>query len=101
MDNQLSCDAQDMLEAAIVQKRRLNLKSLDDAGHVTAHPKILPININTNDGQEHLEFMTTDNKGGIIKLSINTALITAFEAKDFLDPRIMYKANNNKSCHLK
>lgn len=97
MKNSLSCSAQDMLEAAIIQKRRLNLQCLDESGHVVAHPKILPVDIDTRNGEEQLYFMATDNKGGIIKLSINTSYITAFEANDFLDPRIVYKSDNGQS----
>ena len=100
MDKRLNCAATDMLEAAIIQKRRLNLQCLDETGHVVAHPKVLPIDLNTKAGQEFLHFMTTDNGGGIIKLTINTAHITTFEADDFLDPRINYQANNN-ACDIK
>lgn len=93
MNKPLSCSAQDLLEAAIVQKRRLNLHCLDESGKVINYPKILPVDVTTSAGEEQLTFMTTDNAGGIIKLSLNTAEITAFEADDFFDPRIEFKAN--------
>ncbi len=100
MKHTLSCAAQDLLEAAIIQKRRLNLQYLDDSGHVVAHPKVLPVDIFTSHNEEQLLFMATDNKGGIIKLSINTAYITAFEADDFLDPRIIYKSDSDDVCGI-
>ncbi len=98
MKKALSCSAQDMLEAAIVQKRRLNLRCLDESGNTITHPKILPVDIFTDDGNELLIFMTTDKNGGIIRLKINTQLIMAFEADDFLDPRIIYNSDKNNIC---
>lgn len=98
MKKMLSCGAQDMLEAAIIQKRRLNLVGSDDTGAVVSYPKIIPVDITTDAGQEQLVFMTSDNQGGIIRLTINTALIQSFEADDFLDPRIIYHQDFDGGC---
>lgn len=95
MNKPLSCSAQDLLEAAIVQRRRLNLHCKDETGQTVNHRKIIPIDIFTESGSEQLAFMTSDNHGGIIKLSINTELIVAFEAEDFLDPRISYSSQSS------
>ncbi len=101
MKKPLSCGAQDMLEAAIVQQRRLNISCHSpEEGHCTYH-KVLPVDINSVEQVEQLYFLTTDNNGGILKLSIDTAHITAFEAKDFKDPRIAYRrGNDDLSCGL-
>ncbi len=97
-DNKLMrCDAQDMLEAVIVQKRRINLIVSNDSGEHSKFPKVLPIDIGSHQGQEVMTFMTTDNQGGIIKLSANTADIISFEADDFKDPRICYKKDTDLS----
>ena len=93
--NIMSCGAQDMLEAVIVQKRRINLIISNDTGEISKFAKVLPIDIGSHQGQEVMTFMTTDNQGGIIKLSVNTVDIISFEADDFKDPTIRYKKNKN------
>lgn len=90
----LSCGAQDMLETAIVQKRRINLTVTTEDGCLSDFSKVLPVDIGSHQGQEVMEFMAVDNKGGIIKLSVNTADIVSFEADDLMSPRIQF---NNKS----
>ncbi|VAW44087.1 hypothetical protein MNBD_GAMMA02-1152 [hydrothermal vent metagenome] len=97
MNKPLSCGAEDMLEAVIVQKRRINLVFYNDQGEVSKFPKVLPVDIGSQQGKENLTFMTTDNLGGIIKLSVNTADILSFEADDFKDPRIQYAKDDNLS----
>ncbi|WP_223787127.1 hypothetical protein [Marinicella meishanensis] len=87
----LSCGAQDLLEAAIIQRRRLNIICHLDGGEQALYDRVLPVDINTHAGQEILTFLTTDNQGGILKLEINTADIASFEAKDYMDPRIHYR----------
>ena len=90
MNTPLSCGAQDMLEAVIVQKRRINLITVNNQGELNKFMKVLPIDIGSQKGNEFLTFMTTDNQGGIIKLAVNTAEIINFEADDFKDPRIQF-----------
>jgi len=90
----MSCGAQDMLEAVIVQKRRINLITINDEGELSKFPKVLPVDIGSHDGKECMTFMTTDNIGGIIKLSVNTADIISFEADDFKDPRIQFSKDD-------
>lgn len=100
MNKALSCGAQDMLEAAIVQRRRLDIScDRPDEGHCTYH-KVLPVDIRSVQQVEQLTFLTTDNDGGILKLTVDTACITAFEAKDFKDPRILYRRSDDLSCGL-
>ena len=82
MNKPLSCGAQDMLEAVIVQKRRINLITVNNQGELNKFMKVLPIDIGSQKGNEFLTFMTTDNQGGIIKLAVNTAEIINFEADD-------------------
>jgi transcriptional antiterminator Rof (Rho-off) len=90
MNKPLSCGAQDLLEAAIIQKRRLTIHVQDGDGQGLVYEKVLPVDVSTRDGAEWLTILTTDNTGGILKLTLNTAEITGFTAKDFLDPAIRY-----------
>ena len=103
MRKQLNCAAQDLLEAAIVQKRRLNI-TCQDGDEVMTYFKVLPVDIQTKDGTETLYIMTVDNQGGLLRLGIQTDCIEAFEAKDFLDPRICYQRRHSlggdESCAL-
>ena len=91
----MSCGAQDMLEAVIVQKRRIHLVTSNEQGGLSKFPKVLPIDVASKNGQEFMTFMTTDNQGGIIKLTVNTADIISFEADDFKDPRIKFIKDEN------
>ena len=91
MNKPLSCGAQDLLEAAIVQRRRLELSCESTNGEKVAYKKILPVDISSNNGIEQLTILNTDNEGGILKLMINNSEIIDFEAKDFLDPKIKFK----------
>ena len=100
MNKPLSCGAQDMLEAAIMQKRRINITCANDSVHNSLFKKVLPVDIFTKDGVEQLSFFDSDNDGGILKLTINTADIIAFEAKDFKDPRISFNSSNDSGVVL-
>lgn len=91
MNEPISCGAQDMLEAAIIQRRRLNVICHAPTGEQAFYDRVLPIDMGSHKGEEVLTVMTTDNDGGILKLSINTADIEYFEAKDYQDPRIVYQ----------
>ncbi len=91
MNKPLSCGAQDLLEAAIVQRRRLNLFCQSVDGKITSYTKVLPLDISSKNGTEQLTFLTTDNDGGILKLTIDTSDINKFEARDFLDPKISFQ----------
>jgi hypothetical protein len=90
MNTPFSCGGQDLLEAAIVQQRRLNIRCIDTAGYKVEHHKVLPVDIGTSDGVEWLTILTTDNAGGILKIRIDTSEIHSFQARDFLDPPINY-----------
>jgi hypothetical protein len=90
MNQPLSCGAQDLLEAAIMQRRRINIICHRQDGEQALYDRVLPIDIGTQGGAEFLTILTTDNQGGILKLELDTAEIVSFEAKDFLDPRIHY-----------
>lgn len=79
-----------MLEAVIVQKRRINLTVTDDKAETCQYNKVLPVDMGSLKGHEFLTFMTADNQGGILKLTVNTSDIISFEADDFKDPRIEY-----------
>ena len=92
MNKPLSCGASDMLEAAIIQKRRLNIVCHAQTDGTESYQRVLPIDIKTQSGTERITFMAADNDGGIIKRSIDTADIISFEAIDFNDPRIHYQA---------
>jgi len=98
MNKPLSCHAQDMLEAAIVQKRRINLIINNDDGEFSKFPRVLPIDIGTHKGLEMMTFMTSDNLGGIIKLSVNTSDIIGFESDDLKEPRIQFNKEGDLAC---
>jgi len=100
MNTPLNCDAQDMLEAAILQHRRLDVIYQPENGEITTFQRVLPIEINSQGGTEQLAILTTDNLGGILKLKLDTAGIHAFEAKDFKDPKIQYNKKNEPSCGI-
>lgn len=91
----ISCSTQDLLEAAIVQKRRLEITCSTDTGEPITYHKVLPIDINSQNGVEQLIVLTTDNEGGILKLSIDTSQITAFSALDSLKPLIEFSAHSS------
>lgn len=91
----MSCGVQDMLEAVIVQKRRIHLVTSNEQGELSKFAQVLPIDVASKNSTEFMTFMTTDNQGGIIKLTVNTADIISFEADDFKDPRIQF---NKDQC---
>ncbi|MCB1583413.1 MAG: hypothetical protein R3E90_01375 [Marinicella sp.] len=86
----LDCNTQDLLEAAIVQKRRLSITCENTVGQHMTYDKVLPIDIRSSHGIEQLTILTTDNEGGILKLAINTSQIIAFSALDSLKPVIEF-----------
>ena len=98
MNKPLSCGAQDMLEAAIVQKRRINLIINNENDELSKFPKVLPIDIGMHKGLEMMTFLTSDNMGGIIKLSVNTADVMSFETDDFKNPRIHFNKEEESTC---
>lgn len=97
MNIPLSCGAQDMLEAAIVQRRRLDLKCIGAAADTISYQRVLAIDIGSKEGVEYLTILTTDNQGGVIKIPINTADLISFEANDFNDPRIQFQKKTTPS----
>lgn len=80
-----------MLEAAIIQKRRLYISCQDLTGQKEAFQKVLPVAINTSNAKQELIILTTDNEGGILKIAIETSHIISFQAKDLQDPKISFK----------
>lgn len=90
MNKPLSCGAQDQLEAAIIQRRRLSITCRDAAGEERDHVNVLPVDIGSHDGHECLTILTSDNAGGILKIQLNTADIIAFQARDLMDPTIRH-----------
>ena len=86
----LDCNTQDLLEAAIVQQRRLTITCEDPDGSHLTYIKVLPIDIQSCNGIEQLTVLTTDNEGGILKLTIDTSQIIAFSALDSLKPVIEF-----------
>ena len=91
MNPPLPCGAQDMLEAAIVQKRRLDIVCLNQVGDKISYQRILPLDINSREDAEWLSFMYADNKGSIRRVDINTAQILSFQAIDERQPTIQYR----------
>lgn len=90
MNTPLNCSTQDLLEAAIVQQRRLTIRCVSETGETAVHIKVLPIDINSQNGREYLTVLTTDNDGGILKLTIDTSHIRAFAALDSRQPAINF-----------
>ena len=90
MTARLPCGAQDMLEAAIVQKRRLDIVCLNQAGDKISYQRVLPIDINSREGAEWLHFVYADAGGAIRRVQINTAYIMSFQAVDELQPNLRY-----------
>lgn len=93
MTARLPCGVQDMLEAAIVQKRRLDLVCLNQTDEAINYQRILPVNISTRAGIEWLSFIYADSQGGIRRVDINTAGIVSFQAVDDKEPVLNYQRN--------
>ncbi|KAA3651412.1 MAG: hypothetical protein DWP95_00625 [Proteobacteria bacterium] len=93
MTAQLPCGAQDLLEAAIVQKRRLNLVCLNQADQQINYQHILPLDVFSREGVEWLSFMYADDHGGIRRVDINTAKILSFQAVDNRQPILQYQCS--------
>lgn len=98
MNKPLSCAAQDMLEAAIVQKRRVTLIVNNESNEPIEYTKVLLLDINSTDGKEVITFLTTDNQGGVTRLSVNTAHIISFHANDSKQPSIHFKQADDLAC---
>lgn len=90
MTSVLPCGAQDMLEAAIVQKRRLDVVCLNPDGEQISYQRILPLDITSREGDECLSFMYAEDKGGIRRVDINTSQLLSFQAVDERQPTIRY-----------
>lgn len=91
MNTSLPCGAQDMLEAAIVQKRRLDVVCLNQTGDEISYQRLLPLDIKSREGIEWLHFMYADSDGDIRRVEVNTARIKSFQAVDDLQPKIHYQ----------
>jgi hypothetical protein len=91
MAAQLPCGAQDLLEAAIVQKRRLDIVCLIQGGERIRYQHILPLDVFSREGIEWLSFMYADSSGDIRRVEINTAQIKSFQAIDNRQPDIHFQ----------
>ncbi len=93
MTARLPCGAQDMLEAAIMQKRRLDIVCLNQAGEKISYSRVLPIDINSQEGIEWLHFIYADAGDNIRRVQINTAHIVSFQAVDDQQPDLRYQCD--------
>lgn len=91
MNTPLPCGAQDKLEAAIVQKRRLDMVCLNQAGEKISYRRVLPIDINSQKGVEWLHFIYADVDNNIRRVQVNTAQIVSFQAVDEQQPNLRYQ----------
>jgi len=80
-----------MLEAAIVQKRRLDVVCHNQAGQLIDYQHILPLDVFSREGIEWLSFMYADSSGDIRRVEINTAQIKSFQAIDNRQPDIHFQ----------
>jgi len=90
MNGQLPCGVQDLLEAAIVQKRRLDMVCLNQADDKISYCRVLPIDVNSQEGIEWLHFIYADADNNIRRVQVNTAGIVSFQAVDDRQPTIQY-----------
>ena len=90
MNPKLPCGAQDLLEAAIVQRRRLNVVYVKNNGQTQRYAHVLPVDIGSEKGVEWLTVMAADKSGQIRRLRFNTAQLMSFQADDQLQPNISY-----------
>lgn len=90
MTAQLPCGAHDLLESAIVQRRRLDVVYIKNNGHTQHYAHVLPVDIASDKGVEWLTVMAADKSGQIRRLRFNTAQLISFQADDQLQPIIAY-----------
>mgnify|MGYP000247617150 CR=1 FL=1 len=81
----MNCQTQDMLEAAAVQRRRINLTYKRTNGQTAAHEAVVVLDVYTEGGEE---YMSINDNGRICHIA--TALVTAFRAPDSLTPVIAF-----------
>ncbi len=91
MNGQLPCGVQDLLEAAIVQKRRLDMVCLNQAGEEISYSRVLPIDIHSQEGIEWLHFIYADTDDNIRRVQVNTAHLVSFQAVDGRQPDLRYQ----------
>jgi hypothetical protein len=91
MNNQLPCDAQDMLEAAIVQRRRIDITWQKSVSETAMRKHVLAIDIATESAKEWLTLLVADESGGIERLRLNTARLLSFQANDEQQPIIRFQ----------
>lgn len=77
-------------EAAIVQKRRLDVVYLKNNGQAQNYAHVLPVDIGSEKGIEWLTVMAADKSGRIRRLRFNTSQLLSFQADDQLQPAIAY-----------
>lgn len=78
-------------KAAIVHKRRLDVVCLDQDGESMVYQRVLPLDIQTREGNEWLTVMYADVAGDIRRVDINTAELQSFQAVDEQQPRLWYQ----------
>lgn len=93
MNTKLPCGAQDLLEAAIVQQRRLDVVYLKNTGQAQDYVHVLPVDIASEQGVEWLTVMAADKSGRIQRLRFDTSQLLSFQADDELQPVIAYYQN--------
>ncbi len=93
MNIELPCGAQDLLEAAIIQQRRLDVVYLKSNGQSQEYVHVLPVDIASKQGKEWLTVMAADRTGRIRRLRFNTSRLLSFQADDQLQPVIAYYRN--------
>ena len=81
----MNCQTQDMLEAAAVQRRRINLTYKGTNGQTAAHAAVVVLDVYTEGGEE---YMSINDNGRICHIA--TALVTAFNAPDNMSPLISF-----------
>lgn len=81
----MNCQTQDMLEAAAVQRRRINLTYKRTNGQTAAHEAVVVIDVYTEDGEE---YMSINDNGRICHIATSTVM--AFKAPDSMTPVIAF-----------
>ncbi|WP_218944245.1 hypothetical protein [Marinicella rhabdoformis] len=81
----MKCQTHDMLEAAAVQRRRINLSYKKTNGKTAAHEAVVVLDVYTEAGEE---YMSINDNGRICHIA--TSAVTAFKAMDRMTPVIAF-----------
>lgn len=82
---EMNCQTHDMLEAAAVQRRRINLTYQRTNGQTAAHQAVVVLDVFIEKG---VEYMSINDNGRICHIA--TSLVKAFKAEDNLSPVIAF-----------